>query len=71
VAFADGSVHSIQADLFAKKLESLLTVDGGETVQMDELLEMRLNWTRIVVLVTLVASVILLLVRPQRKKREN
>lgn len=70
VAFADGSVRSLPAGMSPKTLEALLTVDGGETIDTDDFVERRLNWSRCVAVVVLVVSTILLLVRPRGKAGE-
>lgn len=70
VALADGSVRSLAAGISPKKVEALLTVDGGETIDTDDFVERRLNWSRCVAVVVLVVSTILLLVRPRERTRE-
>lgn len=78
VAFADATAHALPEGLSVEKLEGLLTVDGGETVNVDlpdyywtrRYLwpRPRLNWTKSSGVVALVVSVILLLVRPRGRE---
>ena len=70
VALADGTARSLSEDLSPEMLEALLTIDGGETIDMDPndycWPPARLNWANCFAPVALVVSVILLLVRPRR-----
>jgi hypothetical protein len=71
VALAQGSVWSLPQELPTETLEALLTIHGGEAVDMEyctnHAVPRRLNWTNCVAVVALVASVLLLLLRPRRR----
>lgn len=75
VAFADGTVRTLREGLPLDKIEALLTIDGGETVNLeyceDYSVPARLNWTKCIALPTLVLSAILLLVRPRRREPQE
>jgi len=71
VALADGRVQTLPQGLPSEVLEALLTIDGGETVDIEycanQVAPPRLNWTNCFAVVALVVSVLLLLLRPRRK----
>ena len=67
VAFVDGSVHSLSADVSRESLEALLTVDPEDAIDWSEIdRERNLNWSRCIALIVLAASTLLLLLRPRR-----
>jgi len=69
VLCADGSIRFLTDDVPPAVLERLLTIDGGEAMDLNHIPGMApdLNWTRIVGLVVLAISVALLLFRPKEK----
>jgi prepilin-type processing-associated H-X9-DG protein len=71
VAFADGSVRCLSTGFLRKYLKAMLTRDGGEKIDFDDLPYPRPNWPRIVALIVLVLSVIALLRRPGKNNPSN
>ena len=67
VAFADGSVRAIPVGVSREELEGLLTIDGGETVDMESLYRKRLDLSNCIAVGVLVVSTLLLLLRPLRR----
>jgi len=75
VALADGRVQTLPQGLPSEMLEALLTIDGGEAVDIEECanhaIPPRLNWTHCCAVVALLASVLLLLLRPRRRELQG
>ena len=77
VTFADGSVRSLREGFPPERLEALLTIDGGENVDIEYWVDIkywvkpRLNWAHCVALAALVVSTLLLLVRPRRREPQG
>jgi prepilin-type processing-associated H-X9-DG protein len=67
VAFADGHVDFLPSGFLRKYLKSMLTRDGGEEVDFDDMPLPRLNWPRITALIIWAMTLIALL-WPQGKK---
>jgi hypothetical protein len=61
-AFVDGSVRFLPEDISPDDLRALLTGDAARTIDLESLLEPRLNWSHIVGLAVLIASGALLVI---------
>jgi hypothetical protein len=68
--FADGKVRFLPVEFLRKNIKALLTRNGGEPIDFDEL-SPRLNWARIVAVIILVVSIICLLRRPRKNNPSN
>ena len=70
VAMADGSVRSLSERISQATVEAMLTIDGGEPIDVDSHPELqpRLNWSRILAPIVLVVSYLILLLRPRKRR---
>ena len=67
---ADSSLRILLEGISPKTLEALLTIDGGESIDLDGLSKRKINWTNCTALVVLVVSILLLLLRPRRRSQD-
>ncbi len=69
--FANGRACMLPEGISPETLEALLTIDGGESVDFDELAKRKINWTNCAALLVLVVSILLLLLRPRRRPQDS
>ncbi|MEE8451706.1 MAG: DUF1559 domain-containing protein [Thermoguttaceae bacterium] len=76
VLFADGSVHAIPADISREDLEGLLTIDGGEEIDVSRLRLSGLRkkevpqWKKVSAYTVLLFSIVVLLFATRKKAEE-